>query len=58
MKQPLWIYGEDGIEIPFNDLPVQEDEFIEVDFTHDKKLLWKVKKEFLWAAIKFFFTGK
>ena len=59
---PLWVYGEDGIEIPipFADEPISMDT-VEIDIDHlrdDKKMMWTLKWGLLKTALKFFFTGK
>ena len=69
MNEPLWIYGEDGVEVPVdrtvdlgNILDIEPDDFQmldgdgnEIQLKLDRKAIWKLKWAFLKAAIKFFF---
>lgn len=69
MNEPLWIYGEDGVEVPVdrtvdlgNILDIEPDDFqmldgdgSEIQLKLDRKAIWKLKWAFLKAAIKFFF---
>lgn len=67
---PLWVYGEDGIEILAeqptvdlgNILDISPEDFTLVDgdgskinIKLDRKAIWKIKWAFLKAAIKFLF---
>ena len=52
---PPWIYGEEGVLLPFEpDEP--EYEAISMDWTENKRLLWRIKWELLKTALVFFFT--
>ena len=58
-ERPPWIYGEEGVLLPFE--PEEDDGFglHEIDFDvlkRDKRLLWKIKLELLKTALVFFFT--
>lgn len=69
MNEPLWIYGEDGVEVPVdrtvdlgNILDIEPDDFQmldgdgnEIQLKLDRKAIWKLKWAFLKSAIKFFF---
>jgi len=56
---PPWIYGEEGVLLPFEPEPGEEfllDDAEMVDVFKDKRLLWKIKWGLLKTALKFFFT--
>lgn len=65
---PLWVYSEDGVEIPFTDLPKlgESDEWeatVDIDreawdkivVELDRKTKWKIKWQFFVLAVKFLF---
>ena len=52
---PPWVYGEDGVELPFTFSP--EDEMMEMlTIEIDRKTKWKIKCAILKSAVKFFFA--
>ena len=65
---PLWVYSEDGVEIPFTDLPklgesdeweatadIDREAWDKIVVELDRKTKWKIKSQFFTLAVKFLF---